>query len=79
MDSRQIIELLDKETLNTTRIMSSSATETERDALKSRVLPQMALSKGDEASLTGPPAPTPHYLSGQGRAAKRFEVEGNAM
>jgi len=61
--------------------MSPSATEppTSRDALTSRVLPQMTLSTGDEASLTGPPAPMPHYLNAEGRARLRFEVEGNAM
>jgi hypothetical protein len=59
--------------------MAPSETVQDRDALASRVLPQMTLSKGDEASLTGPPAPTPHYLSGEGKALKRFEVEGNAM
>jgi sorbose reductase len=51
----------------------------ERDALTSRVLPQMVLSSGDEASMTGPPLPTPHYLNAEGRARLRFEVEGNAM
>ena len=57
--------------------MTPSATE--RNALTSRVLPMMTLSKGDEASLTGPPAPIPHYISAEGRARLRFEVEGNAM
>jgi len=39
----------------------------------------MTLSTGDETSLTGPPAPMPHYLSAEGRARLRFEVEGNAI
>jgi sorbose reductase len=55
------------------------ATATERDALTSRILPQMTLSKGDETSLTGPPAPASRFLKAQERAAKRFEVHGNAM
>jgi hypothetical protein len=63
--------------------MAPSATEqakaSEREALTARVLPQMVLSKGDEASMTGPPVPAPHYLNAEGRARLRFEVEGNAM
>jgi sorbose reductase len=60
--------------------MAPSATEkTDRDSLTSRILPQMILSTGDEASMTGPPAPAPHYLNAEGRARLRFEVEGNAM
>jgi sorbose reductase len=51
----------------------------DREALKARLLPQMTLSTGDEASFTGPPAPVPHYLNAEGRARIRFEVEGNAM
>jgi sorbose reductase len=59
--------------------MASLATETHRDALTSRVLPQMTLSKGGETSLTASPAPTPDHLDAEGRAARRFEVKGNAM
>ncbi len=55
------------------------ATARERDALSSRILPQMTLSKGDEASPTCPPAPASRFLKAQERAAKRFEVHGNAM
>jgi len=50
-----------------------------RDALTSRTLPQMVLSDGTEASLTGPPPPAPHYLNAEGRAANRFAIEGNAI
>ncbi|PMD24741.1 NAD(P)-binding protein [Hyaloscypha hepaticicola] len=55
------------------------ATATGRDALTSRILPQMTLSKGDETSLTRPPAPASRFLKAQERAAKRFEVHGNAI
>ncbi|KAL8690881.1 MAG: hypothetical protein Q9218_003774 [Villophora microphyllina] len=52
----------------------------EREALTSRaVVPQMTLSTGDLSSMTGPPAPMPHYLSAEGRAVRRFAVEGNAI
>ena len=50
-----------------------------RDALTSRTLPQMTFSTGDAASMTGPPPPMPHYLNAEGRALKRFAVEGNAI
>jgi hypothetical protein len=60
--------------------MAPSATDkTARDSLTARILPQMTLSNGDESSMTGPPAPMPHYLKAEGRARLRFEVEGNAM
>ncbi|KAH8748847.1 hypothetical protein BGZ57DRAFT_776280 [Hyaloscypha finlandica] len=39
----------------------------------------MTLSKGDETSSTGPPAPPSDNLSAEKGAAKRFEVEGNAI
>ncbi|KAL9627472.1 MAG: hypothetical protein Q9164_007598, partial [Protoblastenia rupestris] len=52
---------------------------TARDALTSRVLPQMSFSDGSAASMTGPPPPMPHYLNAEGRAIKRFAVEGNAI
>jgi len=52
---------------------------TERDALTSRILPQMVLSKGDETSMTAPPAPTPPSLTVEDRARSRFAVRGNAM
>ncbi|KAL9586074.1 MAG: hypothetical protein Q9203_003997 [Teloschistes exilis] len=51
----------------------------ERDALTSRAIPHMTLSTGEPSSMTGPPAPMPHYLSAEGRAVKRFTVEGNAI
>ncbi|KAL9604675.1 MAG: hypothetical protein Q9219_000395 [cf. Caloplaca sp. 3 TL-2023] len=51
----------------------------DRDALTSRSLPHMTLSAGDASSMTGPPAPMPHYLSAEGRAVKRFAIEGNAI
>lgn len=59
--------------------MVQSVSTAERDALTSRILPQMTLSKGDEMSLTGPPAPTPDNMSAEERATERFEVRGNAM
>jgi len=51
----------------------------ERDALIDRRLPTMTLSDGSASSMTGPPAPFPHYLSAAGRAQYRFAVEGNAI
>lgn len=51
----------------------------DRDSLTSRALPEMVLSTGDNSSMTGPPAPMPHYLTSDGRAIKRFEIEGNAI
>ncbi|KAF2135889.1 uncharacterized protein K452DRAFT_322780 [Aplosporella prunicola CBS 121167] len=50
-----------------------------RDALVNRQLPEMKLSDGTAASLTGPPPPMPHYLNSEGRARYRFAVEGNAV
>ncbi|KAL8654663.1 MAG: hypothetical protein Q9226_003347 [Calogaya cf. arnoldii] len=55
------------------------STATERDVLTSRTIPHMTLSAGDGSSMTGPPPPMPHYLSAEGRAVKRFAVEGNAI
>jgi len=52
---------------------------TDRDALTARVLPQMTLGDGTPSSLTGPPAPEPHHLSGEERARFRFSVKGNAI
>lgn len=52
---------------------------TDRDALSSRVLPFMTLSNGEEASLTAPPPPMPHYLNSEGRALARFALEGNVV
>lgn len=52
---------------------------TDRDALVNRQLPEMELSDGTAASLTGPPPPIPHYLNPEGRARYRFGVEGNAI
>ncbi|KAL9002337.1 MAG: hypothetical protein Q9188_004725 [Gyalolechia gomerana] len=51
----------------------------DREALTSRSIPHMTLSTGDASSMTGPPPPMPHYLSAEGRAIKRFAVEGNAI
>ncbi|KAL8833765.1 MAG: hypothetical protein Q9170_004098 [Blastenia crenularia] len=51
----------------------------DREALTSRSIPHMALSTGDASSMTGPPPPMPHYLSAEGRAVKRFAIEGNAI
>ncbi|KXS96039.1 hypothetical protein AC578_2272 [Pseudocercospora eumusae] len=51
----------------------------DRDKLTSRTLPFMTLSDGSEASMTGPPAPLPHYLNAEGRALARFAVEGNVV
>ena len=51
----------------------------ERASLTSRTLPQMTLSDGSPSSMTGPPPPMPHYLTAEGRAIKRFAVEGNAI
>ncbi|KAL9028278.1 MAG: hypothetical protein Q9196_003338 [Gyalolechia fulgens] len=50
-----------------------------REALISRSVPHMTLSTGDASSMTGPPPPMPHYLSAEGRAIKRFAVDGNAI
>ncbi|MCJ1267869.1 hypothetical protein MMC22_007755 [Lobaria immixta] len=55
------------------------ASTLDRDSLTSRALPEMVLSTGDASSMTGPPAPMPHYLTSDGRAIKRFEIEGNAI
>ncbi|KAL8869697.1 MAG: hypothetical protein Q9174_004074, partial [Haloplaca sp. 1 TL-2023] len=51
----------------------------DRDALTARSIPHMTLSTGSASSMTGPPTPMPHYLSTEGRAVKRFAVEGNAI
>ncbi|KAL8982681.1 MAG: hypothetical protein Q9205_002886 [Flavoplaca limonia] len=56
-----------------------ASTATERDVLTSRAIPHMTLSTGNASSMTGPPPPMPHYLSAEGRAVKRFAVEGNAI
>lgn len=50
-----------------------------REDLTSRTLPFMELSDGTEASMTGPPAPLPHYLNAEGRSMARFAVEGNIV
>jgi len=39
----------------------------------------MTLSKGDEKSLTGTPAPPLDNSNAEERAVKRFHVAGNAM
>ncbi|KAF4630684.1 hypothetical protein G7Y89_g7463 [Cudoniella acicularis] len=39
----------------------------------------MILSKGDETSLTPPPAPIPRSVKPEARAKLRFEVKGNAI
>ena len=53
--------------------------DSSRADLTSRTIPLMSLSDGSPASMTGPPAPMPHYLSAEGRAVRRFAVEGNAI
>ena len=58
--------------------MPSSATTTQEE-LRTRSIPHMTLSTGDASSMTGPPPPMPHYLTAEGRAIKRFAVEGNAI
>ncbi|KAL8785408.1 MAG: hypothetical protein Q9195_008643, partial [Heterodermia aff. obscurata] len=50
-----------------------------RADLTARSIPHMTLSTGTSSSMTGPPPPMPHYLSAEGRAMKRFAVEGNAI
>jgi len=55
------------------------ANPTARADLASRTLPKMTLSDGTASSMTGPPPPMPHYLSAEGRAIKRFAIEGNAI
>lgn len=55
------------------------STATERDALTARSIPHITLSTGNASSMTGPPPPMPHYLMAEGRAVKRFAVEGNAI
>lgn len=62
-----------------TTIITMAPTSAERDALTSRVLPQMVFSKGDETSKTAPPRPLPSSVNAEGRAKLRFEVQGNAM
>jgi sorbose reductase len=52
---------------------------TDRDTLTARILPQMILSDGTPSSLTGPPTPSPHHLSGEEQAKRRFAVKGNAI
>ncbi|KAL9102311.1 MAG: hypothetical protein Q9163_002529 [Psora crenata] len=50
-----------------------------RQSLASRIIPKMTFSDGSLASMTGAPPPMPHYLAAEGRALKRFAVEGNAI
>jgi hypothetical protein len=60
--------------------MALFATEVnEREALKSRMLPHMTLSKGDQSSLTAAPTAAPPHLDARERANLRFQVQGNAM
>ena len=51
----------------------------DRDALRSRRLPEMILSTGLTSSMTGPSPPAPYHLNTEGRALYRFAVEGNAI
>jgi hypothetical protein len=62
-------------------VVSSQTIEDEptRSGLVNRQLPEMRLSTGDEASMTAPPPPMPHYLDATGRARFRFAIEGNAV
>ncbi|KAL6714313.1 hypothetical protein ACLMJK_007736 [Lecanora helva] len=57
--------------------MANSASD--RDALTTRSIPHMQLSNGDASSMTAPPPPMPFYISAEGRAFKRFAVEGVAI
>lgn len=57
----------------------STGDDANRDALTARSIPHMELSTGDASSMTGPPPPLPYYLSSEGRAVRRFSVEGNAI
>ena len=53
---------------------------TDRDALRSRQLPEMTFSTGLESSFTGPPVAVPYNdLDTEARALYRFAVEGNAI
>ena len=70
---------LQKPTPLPTYTMPSPPTTTTKDELRTRSIPHMTLSTGDASSMTGPPPPMPHYLSSEGRAIKRFAVEGNAI
>lgn len=51
----------------------------DRNALTARSIPHMILSTGEISSMTGPPPPMPHYISAEGRAVRRFAVEGVAI
>jgi len=55
------------------------AAPTAREALASRVLPQMTLSDGSEASMTRPPLPMPAEPRPELRAQLRFNVQGSAV
>ena len=55
------------------------STATDRAELAARSIPHMTLSTGTTASMTAPPAPPAHYLSAEGRAVRRFAIEGNAI
>ena len=60
-------------------INMAASNDDARAALTSRILPEMTFSDGSSSSMTGPPPPMPHYLNAEGRAVKRFGVEGNAI
>ncbi|MCJ1233649.1 hypothetical protein MMC14_001607 [Varicellaria rhodocarpa] len=51
----------------------------DRDALRSRQLPEMILSTGLTSSMTGAPPSVPYLFNADGRAFYRFAVEGNAI
>lgn len=61
-------------------IMTTQRNEAdEREALKSRKLPEMILSRGDATSMTSPPNPLQQDTTAQEKAKLRFQVHGNAM
>ncbi|RDW87496.1 oxidoreductase-7 [Coleophoma crateriformis] len=51
----------------------------DRDALTSRTIPHITLSKGDVSSMTPPPIPPSASLTTAERAQQRFSVTGNAI
>ncbi|KAK0113603.1 hypothetical protein ONS95_013848 [Cadophora gregata] len=53
------------------------ATDSSRDDLTSRILPQMEFSNG--TGLNSPPTPLSESIPSKERAQKRFEVTGNAI
>ncbi|EKD13284.1 oxidoreductase, short chain dehydrogenase/reductase family [Drepanopeziza brunnea f. sp. 'multigermtubi' MB_m1] len=56
---------------------AAAETETPRDALTSRILPQMTFGKG--LGVTGPPLSPSQGITSRERAQSRFSVKGNAI